>query len=123
MEPVLELNRPLLAQSSGGQNDGAFTPAALLQLAEDQRRLNRLAQSNFIRDEQADGQTAHHSQRGLELERKDIDGGRGSRSQLPECSTVLKVKTEEIHPGRRRDHPDARMPFLPHGSIERVENS
>jgi hypothetical protein len=73
LEATGQFLRPLLAQAGRTEDHRALAPPSLLQLRQDQGRLNRLAQAHFIRNQQPRGQAAHDGQRRLELKREDVD--------------------------------------------------
>ncbi len=97
-ESPRKLIDPLLPHRRRSQHERAVAPSPVLELSEDQGRLNRLAEPDFVSNQDAVGETAENRNGWLELERKDIDVCKSRSAKLAQGTTTRQTPAKRLHP-------------------------
>ena len=98
-EAVVKLGLPLILQRCRRDDEHARVPRSLEDLCDDERRLNRFAESDFVCDQDSRRDPVRDRQRRLELKRQQRDAGAQCRAQRgPRRSSLGDDRAREMPP-------------------------
>jgi len=92
MEMPVELGLPLLDQMRRTEHGEAGDLAAIMQLAHDQARFDRLADTDVVGDQQANRRLTERHQQRHELIRPRLDGDVGERAERTGTGAKLELQ-------------------------------